>query len=461
MGSPITFSGFNNIDFSAVLSAIMQQERAPIAAIEAQRTTLKAQDSAFSTLATRLAALKSAVADLADSDQLQRVSATSSDEASVGVSAGQASVAGRYEVQVQKLARAQVMVSETSYASVDSVVATSGAISLSKFGDPPIDVVLSGSMTLEDMADAINNAPGSPVSASVVQVSPGQYRLVLTGRTTGAANGFTFGITTPLNGGQGLAFVDTDDDGVSGDSEGDNRQQAIDAELTVNSVAVKSATNAVEGVIPGVTMTLRKENAAVTVDVAKNRDAAFNQLNSFASAYNDLIKFVKDQNDASANGRPAIGRDPLVRGLRDALRATILESEDGAGEFDRLAQIGIQFDAMGKMSINKNVLNAALDASPESVRQLFGGGDGKGGRFGELNNLISGYTEAGGLVSDMRHRIDDQVARLGSRIDTLESQLAVRRAALQQEFIAADRAMSQLKNQGSSLTQLSGQFRLF
>ena len=39
MGSPITFGGFNNIDFSLVLNAIMQQERAPLTALETQRTT--------------------------------------------------------------------------------------------------------------------------------------------------------------------------------------------------------------------------------------------------------------------------------------------------------------------------------------------------------------------------------------------------------------------------------------
>jgi flagellar capping protein FliD len=75
--------------------------------------------------------------------------------------------------------------------------------------------------------------------------------------------------------------------------------------------------------------------------------------------------------------------------------------------------------------------------------------------------MIESYTEAGGLVSDARERIDTQVSNLGRRIGTLEEQLAIRRAALQREFIAADRAMAQLNSQGSSLSQLGGQYRLF
>jgi len=68
MGSPITFSGFNNIDFGTVLNAIMQQEHAPIDTIEAQQKSLQTKNSAFATLATKLGALKTAAADLSDSD---------------------------------------------------------------------------------------------------------------------------------------------------------------------------------------------------------------------------------------------------------------------------------------------------------------------------------------------------------------------------------------------------------
>ncbi len=101
---------------------------------------------------------------------------------------------------VTELAKSQTTVSASTYNSADAVVATAGAITLTRFGDPPIDVVISGSMTLQDIAEAVNAAPNSPVSAAVVQVSPGQYRLVLTGRSTGAANAFTVSFSTPLVG---------------------------------------------------------------------------------------------------------------------------------------------------------------------------------------------------------------------------------------------------------------------
>jgi flagellar hook-associated protein 2 len=462
MGSPITFSGFNNIDFGVVLNAIMLQERAPLTRIEAQRSGLQAQNSAFATLASRLGALETAVQNLAQGTSLSKVAASSSDDAAVGISAGFATATGNYDVVVTELAKSQTTVSASTYNSADAVVATAGAITLTRFGDPPIDVVISGSMTLQDIAEAVNAAPNSPVSAAVVQVSPGQYRLVLTGRSTGAANAFTVSFSTPLSGGAGLTFTDTDTDGVSGDSPEDNTQNATDATLTVNQVAITSASNVVNDVIPGVTLTLKKKDPekVVTVSVTEDRGAAVEELEAFATAYNDLLKYLDEQSAAVAAGKPGIGRDPLVKSLREALRSGIMGAET-SGTFTRLAEVGIHFETTGKMTIDEARLDGALDASLNAVKELFGGPNGSGGRFGALKTMIESYTEAGGLVSDVRERIDTQVSNLGRRIGTLEEQLAIRRAALQREFIAADRAMAQLNSQGSSLSQLGGQYRLF
>ena len=459
MGSPITFGGFNNIDFGVVLNAIMQQERAPLTALETQRTRLEAQNSAFATYASRLASLESAAESLAKTDGLSRVAATVTDSSAVGISSGSSTITGRYEIAVTDLARAQVTASQTIYDSVDDIVATSGVVTLARFSQPPIQIAVTGAMTLKDLATAINNSPGAPVSATVVQVTPGQYRLVLTGRATGAENAFTVGFSTPLSGGEGLTFVDTDNNGLAGDTLADNVQAARDASATVNGLAVTSNSNVLTDVVPGVTLTLLKSGTNVVVDVNKDNADALSRVQKFADAYNDILTFVAEQTTAVNGGKAGISRDPVVRGLRDAVRAT-LQKAFGDDEA-RLADIGIGFDRSGRIVIEKDLFTDALNNDPAGVQELFGGTDGKGGAFGEVKTLIAEYTRSGGLVADVRQRLDSQVSRIGARLDVLEAQLAIRRAALQQEFIAADRAMSQLNAQGSSLSQLGGEYRLF
>ena len=459
MGSPITFGGFNDIDFSLVLNAIMQQERAPLTALETQRTRLTAQNTAFATFASRIGALESAAETLAKTDGLSRVAATVSDSSAVGISSGSSTITGRYEIAVTDLARAQVTASATTYDSVDDIVATSGVVSLARFSEPPIDIAVTGAMTLKDLAAAINNSPGAPVTATVVQVTPGQYRLVLTGRATGAENGFTVGFTTPFSGGEGLTFVDTDNNGLSGDTEADNVQAARNAGATVNGLPVSSTSNILTDVVPGVTLTLLKKDTSVIVDVTKDNADALSRVQKFATAYNDILSFVADQTTAVNGGQAGISRDPIVRGLRESVRAA-LQKAFGTDEA-RLADIGIGFDRSGKIVINEDLFTDALDNDPTGVQELFGGTDGKGGAFGEVKKLIAEYTRSGGLVADVRQRLDSQVSRIGARLDVLEAQLAIRRAALQQEFIAADRAMTQLKAQGNSLSQLGGQYNLF
>ena len=87
MGSPITFSGFNSIDFNVVLNAIMQQESAPLQALQAKQTELQATDSTFGQLATKLDALRTASGALSDSSTLNTYAATSSDTTALTASA--------------------------------------------------------------------------------------------------------------------------------------------------------------------------------------------------------------------------------------------------------------------------------------------------------------------------------------------------------------------------------------
>jgi len=465
MGSPITFSGFNNIDFGQILNAIMTAERAPLNALETQKTTLNQQGTAFTTLASKLGALESAIETLADEDGFSVYAATSGSPENVGVSTTSGGVAGTYEVVVSVLARAQVMGSTTTYSSPDEAVATGGSLSLALYGNPPVNIpptAITGTMTVRQLADAINSDSTSPVTAAVVQAAPGQYRLVLTGRSAGSANAFT--VTSTLTGGRGLAFTDTDLDGTYGDSAADSAVIATNASLTINNIPVTSTTNTVEDAIPGVVLTLSKKDATKTVlvEVTESADEAKSQLDTFVKAYNDLMSFINEQGTAAAAGKANIARDSLVRtlkmGLTDDMRTEYLE---GGPLYTRLATVGLEFNSDGTLKLDAAKLKAAIVDNATAVRKLFVGANGTSGVFGALKGQVEDYTKAGGLVHGAKDRLKDQIVKIDARLDSMELQLELRRTTLQREFIAADQLMTQLNGQGSSLQALGGQYRLF
>jgi flagellar hook-associated protein 2 len=460
VGSPITFSGFNQIDFSMILNAVMQQERLPLDRLETQKKTYETQKTAFGTLATKLGALESASDALKAAESLGVLKATSSG-AGVDVSTAGGTNTGTYNLVVSELARVQVLASSSTFSSLEDVVATSGDLTITPATGDPVVITISASSSIQDLAEAINDETDSPVTASVVQSAPGTYRLVLTGKATGEDNGFTIAHT--LSGGAGLTFTDTDTDNIYGDSDADNTQVARNASFTVNGLAIESASNEVADVVPGVTLTLRDEDPAATVvvDVTRDASAARAKVTAFVDAYNSVVGFINDQSVAAVAGKASIGRDPVLRGFKNAMREVLQDAYPDATSYTRLAAVGLGFDSAGMLKLDAKRFDAAVEDDPADVQALFAGADGDGGAFGAISSVIETYTQSGGLIAGVRDRLTEQVKGLTKRLDEMERRLEIRRASLQREYTAADRAMTQLRSQGDSLGSLAGQYRLF
>lgn len=446
MGSPITLSGFNDIDFSQILTLIMTQESRPLEALQSRQSALQTRSNTFNTLASKVSALQTAASRLSTTADLNAQAATSSNAANVTAEVGTGAQTGRYDVVVNSLARAQVTASATTAPDADStVVASGGTLVLNG-----VTVTLSGAVTLRGLADAINATSNPPARASVIQSGPSSYRLVLSAIETGTANAFT--ITNNLTGGTGLSFGDADNDGVSGDSAADNAVQASDASLTVNNIAVTSTTNTIANAVPGVTLNLLREapGTPIAIDVVNDASALKDRLRSFVTQYNDLLKFATDQGKSAANGDTAsIGRDPLLRQLRDQIRSSVVSEYATGGAYTSLSQVGVTLSRTGQMEFDEAAFSAAVANGTADVDRLFA--NGGTGVFASIDTGLDRYTQTDGLLKGVTKQLIDQSSRLSDQIASMQERLAVRRAALQKEFIAADQAMTQLKSQSSSL----------
>jgi flagellar hook-associated protein 2 len=432
MGSPITFSGFNKIDFGVVLNAIMQQEGRPLQALEARGRALEATHSALTTLAGKLDALRSAAAALTNTSLSVSHVATSSAPAIATVAASGPAVAGQYDIVVSQLARAQVTPSSSTTPDAGTtIVATGGTLTIGG-----VAVAVAQPVTLQELAANINATAGIPVSAAVIQTAPNAYRLVLTGSESGAANSFT--VQNGLAGGT-VTFAG-------------NAVEAMDAAALINHIPVTADHNVLSSVIPGVTVTLvsAAPTQTVNVTVARDDESLSSRIQTFVAAYNDVTAFANEQRAAAGKGtQGSIGYDPLLRSLRGSLRSVLLGASGDAGTFHRLSEIGIGFSRTGELTFDGAALTKALRTDAADVYSLLG--DSQSGVLTALNSTITEYTQSGGLLPGARTRLTEELSRNTRRIDDMQARLAVRRAALQREFMAADEAMSRLSSQSGSL----------
>lgn len=447
MSSTITFSGFNDIDFNTVLNALMTQASQPLTRLQTQQSALETQIKSFDTLRSRISTLKSAADGLSTLSAVTTVTATSNN-AGVVASASSTAVAGHYDVIVNELARAQVTVSTSTTPDADTTVVASGG-SLTIGG---VAVAITGNTTLQGLADAVNATSGIGVSATVVRTSANTHRLALTSTVSGAANAFT--ITNGLTGGTGITFGDADNNGTSGDSAADNAVTATDASITINNITATSTTNTFANVVQGVTLTVSKKDPATTVsvDVAPNPSALATKVQNFVNAYNDTIAFVESQRISAGTGdATSIGRDPLLRQLRSSLRTELLGLH-GSGVFTRLSEVGVEFTRDGRLELDRTIFDDAVATNGDGVRQLFAG---TGNAFGTVKTLLDGYTNASGLITAAKDRLNKQVDAMEAQIQAVATRLALQRETLQKQFTEADAAMSRLKNQSGSLASLA------
>ena len=460
MGSQVTLSGFNKIDFNMILEAVMQQEQAPLRSLQTQQQTLTSRNSRYATLATKLSTLESAAKDLGDASAFVGHTLSLSDSTALTASATTSARAGTYNVVVSELARSQVTASASVAPDADTTpVAMAGSLTITA-GGTLVTVELTGAVTLNELASRINATPGMPVTATVIRASSTAYRLVLTSNTIGTDGRFT--VTNGLTG--ALAFTDSSEppDGVSGDLDGDNAVVATDAVALVNNVEVRSSNgNTIAGAIPGVTLTLSKKGASTTVFVSDDMATTKTRIKKFVDAYNDLLKFYDDQRSAAASGDDSnLSRDPLMRSLKSTLR-NALTAAYGTGDIKSLSTVGIGFDTSGRLSFESTRFDDRAAAAPETIRALFGGTTGTPGAFDAIQSLVESYTKTGGLLGNVRDRVDVQLSALSRRIDDAQDRLDRRRLSLQQEYIAADMLMTRLNSDASALSSLGSSYSAF
>ena len=409
----------SGLDVKGLVDQLINAEKTPkTKQFDAQEASYQAKISAYGSLKSALTKFQKTVNGMDSFSDFNRKTATSSDQTVLTADAVSTASAGSYNVDVTQLAGAQSLATQ-AYGDVTSPVGT-GTLTI-RFGttdynagtdtynsfSPNADSktltlqIGAQNNSLEGIRDAINKAGGG-VQASIVNDGTG-YRLVLTSDKTGADNsmqisvGDADGNNTDTSGLSALAF----------DSSATNAEQTVaaqDAQLTLNGIAVTSASNTVVGAVPGATLHLKDAGSGpVTVNVDTDKSNAKGLVQAFVGSYNELVNTLGSLTAYNSDSHQAglLLGDPVARQLESRLRQVISSTVSGlTGDVRSFVDIGLTTQKDGTLAIDDAKLGDALDSNFKAVGQLFAAaGTADNAQVSYLNS--SSATQAGNYGVDI------------------------------------------------------------
>lgn len=440
----------SGLDVNSLVDQLVAAERQPTAKrLELKEAAYTAQLSTYGTLKGALSTFQTSVRGLSDASKFNARSATVSDKNVLSATASSIADSGSYSVKVDQLAQSHSLASGAYSAVTDEIGTGTLTIRLGTTDyDPNTDTyngftakedgstfsldIDSSNNTLAGIRDAINDA-GIDVKASIVNDGSG-FRLVLTSNATGAENGIRITVTDDDYDASTNTDGNVDAEGLSQLAFNDtatHMQQTMaaqDALLSVNGLAVSSASNTVTGVVDGVTLNLKStSDSAVSLNVQRDTAGARKAIDGFVKAYNELNALLDTmgQYDPETKQAGVLQGDALLRGVATQIRRSLLPSgNDGL----ILADLGITTVATDEVQADGSVLpsgsltvdSAVLDkfmserfddvakvfapaATPShaEVRYLGGAVDAEPGTYGvNITRAASQGSLSGGAIAD-------------------------------------------------------------
>ena len=259
--------------------------------------------------------------------------------------------------------------------------------------------------------------------------------------------GGTAGTATDLGFGSGSAISAGP---VSGTNILTSVNQGSDSKFDLNGIAVDSPDTAVSGVIPGVTLNIlgaTTGSETVGVTVATDPNAISSALTNLVTDYNTLALQVNAQIGPSAGLLSGSG---IVYQLREAMSSIIHYQGSGTGSITNIANLGIEVNGDGTLSLNPTTFAGLSDSDIASALAFFGtsttGLGALQGTFDAVSNAVTGSI-AGQLSADTL-----STTKLTAQIATMNAQIAVSEGTLLTELEAADAQVADLQSEQSLLT---------
>ncbi|MDP2110037.1 MAG: flagellar filament capping protein FliD [Thiobacillus sp.] len=462
----ITASSTTALDVPTLVRQLMAVERQPIDKLTAKIASYESKISSYGTLSSLVSSFQTATQSL--NTNLQKLAATPSDPSALSATAASTTMPGTYSVNVSQLAQSQNLVAAgqtSSTAPIGDGTATtvtfdlgtisggtltngiySGASFLSN-GSGAVSITIdSSNNTLEGIRDAIN-AAALGVTATLVNDGSGTpYRLALTSSSSGSSNSFK--ITT--SGGDGAidSLLGYDPAGTQNLTQ---TLAAQNAQLTVNGIAITSASNSVSEAVQGVTLTLKNITATpASLTIARDTAAINTAASGFVEAYNALTSQIKSRSayGTGDTGGGVLAGDSTLRLIQDQMRG-IFNTPPSGGTLTTLGQIGISFQQNGSLQLDSSKFNSALAANFSDVKNLVSSPTGIATR---LEAWAKSTLTSGGLIDTRSQGLAKSVKNYNEDIEKLENRMVAIEKKYRIEYTNLNLLLSSMNSTSTYLT---------
>lgn len=458
MASISTLGIGSGLDLSTILDNLEAAEKATLTPISTQQSSYTAKLSAYGTLKSALVSFQTANTALNKADLFTATTTSSSSSAFSATTTGNA-IAGKYTISVSQLAQAQTLTTTGTQADSKTAIASAdSSITIQQGGgkDPlKIDISAANS-SLSGIRDAINKADAG-VSASIINVGNGQYRLSITANDTGSDNAMTISVS----GDSALqSFMGYDASGNGGMEESVTAQNA---KLKVNNVDIENSSNTISDALEDITLNLNDTTTGnQTLTIAKDTSKSESAINAWVTAYNalqdtfsSLTKYTKVDagTDAQDTSNGALLGDSTLRTIQTQLKS-MLSSSTGSSAYKTLAQIGITSDpSSGKLTVDSTKLESALKTNSADIKDMFVG-DGKNtGITTTMGSNLTSWLSTTGIIQAATDGVSKTLNNLTTQYNAASDRIDTMVARYKAQFTQLDVMMSSLNSTSSYLTQ--------
>lgn len=309
-------------------------------------------------------------------------------------------------------------------------------------GSLDFKVTTTDTTTVADLVKSLNDAGGS-VSASLLNLGSGGVRMAVTSGASGSRGRIALDSSSLA-----IAFNQT--------------LAAQDALLSVGGsssgggVLISSSTDSFDGVLPGVKLTLTEASQkVVTVDVTKNNDGLSKQLSTIIDQYNKM----HDKLSELTSFDPVKFTTGSLFGSSEALRIDLAFGQlfsgthSGAGSIRSISELGVSFDENGKLSLDKDRLQSALDRDPDAVKKFLSDKD-KG--FSTIAKKVADSlagTEHGALIKKSE-TLQSKIDLNSDRIESFNKRLDNQRERMLKQFYDMEAAIAKIQSNMSSIQKI-------